>query len=274
MNNINKDPNLFTNKIKCFIFDFDDTLYYGVDWTEWNDMQQKWIRSHYQDLTDEQFSSLCLQATGKTNLEGKDIVQLLIKEEGSAKAYLDWRNSIDGKMSEFEKNGQVVSMDEIRKFRSQCDRLGGKMFIVSNSTQKGIEVFAKHYKIDLSLFDGIYVNQYSAEDATKKKIYQQIMNDNNLSNDQMMVIGNSYKQDLAPQKNLNFAPFFAKTVSPMMRWSKIKYSYNVKSSKNNSIKKDESRLKFIFFFINYFALYLCCHYPFEANEPKIQQPFE
>ena len=210
MNNINKDSNLFTNKIKCFIFDFDDTLYYGVDWTEWNDMQQKWIRSHYQDLTDEQFSSLCLQATGKTNLEGKDIVQLLIKEEGSAKAYLDWRNSIDGEMSEFEKNGQVVSMDEIRKFRSQCDRLGGKMFIVSNSTQKGIEVFAKHYKIDLSLFDGIYVNQYSAEDATKKKIYQQIMNDNNLSNDQIMVIGNSYKQDLAPAKELKLCTFLCK----------------------------------------------------------------
>ena len=137
-------------------------------------------------------------------------LKILIKEEGSTKAYLDWRNSIDGEMSEFEKNGQVVSMDEIRKFRSQCDRLGGKMFIVSNSTQKGIEVFAKHYKIDLSLFDGIYVNQYSAEDATKKKIYQQIMNNNNLSNDQIMVIGNSYKQDLAPAKELKLYTFLCK----------------------------------------------------------------
>lgn len=36
------------------------------------------------------------------------------------------------------------------------------------------------------------------------------MNDNNLSNDQIMVIGNSYKQDLAPAKELKLYTFLCK----------------------------------------------------------------
>lgn len=45
------------------------------------------------------------------------------------------------------------------------------MFIVSNSTLKGIKVFSEYYKIDLTLFDDIIVNKFHAEDMTKKNIY-------------------------------------------------------------------------------------------------------
>ncbi len=210
MNNINKDPNLLSNKIKCFIFDFDDTLYYGVDWSEWNNMQKSWIRNHFSNLKDQEFEELVKQNLNGKICEGKNIIELLIKVEGSAKAYVDWRNSIDGEMSEFEKKGQVVPMEEIKKFRAQCDRVGGKMYIVTNSTLKGVEAFSKYYNIDLSLFDEILANEYHVEDVTKKRIYQEILDKNNFKNDEVMVVGNSYKSDILPAKKIKLNTFLCR----------------------------------------------------------------
>ncbi len=52
LNNIQNDPNLLSNKIKCFIFDFDDTLYYDVSWKNWNKERNEWVRNHFGNYSD------------------------------------------------------------------------------------------------------------------------------------------------------------------------------------------------------------------------------
>ena len=210
MNNINNNLNLLSNKIKCFIFDFDDTLYYGVNWAEWNTMQKDWLRNHFKNCKDKNIlNALYIVLQNKVG-EGKDIINFLITVEGNAQAYIDWRDSISGDMSEFEKKGKAVPMLEIKKFRKQCDRLNGKMYIVSNSTLKDVRTFAEFYKIDLTLFDDIYINKFKAEDMTKKNIYQKIIENNNFKPDEVMVIGNSYDSDILPAEQLSLHTFLCK----------------------------------------------------------------
>lgn len=210
MNNINKDLNILTNKIRCFIFDFDDTLYYGVDWNEWNKMQKEWLSEHFKNVKDKEIQELVQFTLFNKVGETKDIINLLIDLEGNAQAYFDWRDSISGKLNEYAKKGQAVPMAEIKKFREQCNKLNGKMYIVSNSTLNDIKAFAEYYKIDLSLFDDIYVNKYNEEDTTKKNLYQKIIDENSFINDEIMVIGNSYDSDIRPAKELKLYTYLCK----------------------------------------------------------------
>lgn len=134
LNNLRKDPNLLSNKIKCFIFDFDDTLYYNINWTSWNNLIRNWTREHFDSYTDEEYKTLLKNNLGKSQIEqGEDIIRLLIKTEGSAKAFLDFRETADKNLSEEEKNATTVPNSELKKFASQCRSKNGKMIIVSNN---------------------------------------------------------------------------------------------------------------------------------------------
>lgn len=211
LNNIQNDPNLLSNKIKCFIFDFDDTLYYDVSWKNWNKERNEWVRNHFGNYSDKEFADLLQDIIGKKHIEsGQDIIKLFIKTEGSSKSFNDWRYSVSGVMSEEKKKGKSVPKSEIKKFRKQCNRLNGKMFIVSNSTLLDIKTFMEYYKMDRTLFDGIFVNTYPAEDITKEHIYKEIVDKNKFKPDEVMVIGNSYKADILPAKKLKMHTFLCK----------------------------------------------------------------
>ena len=88
--NVNNDANSLANKIKCFIFDFDDTLYYGVDWSEWHQQCKDWYKEHFSSLNEKELRKLTKQAIGRGKIHsGVDVAKALKKIEGSPKAWLD-----------------------------------------------------------------------------------------------------------------------------------------------------------------------------------------
>lgn len=211
LNNLRKDPNLLSNKIKCFIFDFDDTLYYNINWTSWNNLIRNWTREHFDSYTDEEYKTLLKNNLDKSQIEqGEDIIRLLIKTEGSAKAFLDFRETADKNLSEEEKNATTVPNSELKKFASQCKNKNGKMIIVSNNTLQGINTFARYHNIDLELFDEILVNKYPAEDFSKKHLYEEVLKKYGFSPCEVLVIGNNFKSDLLPAKSLKMHTFLCK----------------------------------------------------------------
>lgn len=211
LNNLRKDPNLLSNKIKCFIFNFDDTLYYNINWTSWNNLIRNWTREHFDSYTDEEYKTLLKNNLDKSQIEqGEDIIRLLIKTEGSAKAFLDFRETADKNLSEEEKNATTVPNSELKKFASQCKNKNGKMIIVSNNTLQGINTFARYHNIDLELFDEILVNKYPAEDFSKKHLYEEVLKKYGFSPCEVLVIGNNFKSDLLPAKSLKMHTFLCK----------------------------------------------------------------
>ena len=84
----------------------------------------------------------------------------------------------------------------------QANRLGGGCFIVSNSRLVDIKRTSKFYGIDLDLFKKVITNEYTEQVGTKEDIYLKIMQEEGLCADEILVVGNNYKSDLKPAKNL------------------------------------------------------------------------
>ena len=201
--NINEDPKLLSNQIKVVIFDFDDTLYFGVDWKFWKEEYIAFFENHFSYLSADEKKNLIKKHLNRDYIKNStDIIKILIAEEGSAKAWLDFRDSISGELSEEEKKGNIVPQEEMQEFYNQAKRLNGKLYIVSNSTLKDIKAFAEFYNIDLSIFEKIYTNDYDISDITKERYYKEIIAENNITPSEAMVIGDSYANDILPAKKL------------------------------------------------------------------------
>ena len=181
---------------KAFIFDFDDTLYYGVNWSYWHQLKYDFILDHFKYLSQENLKKMLKEYDCYKKPENVNVIKILIDKEGSAQAWLNFRETLDENFDEMKK-AQAVENSELEKFAK-----AGKCFIVSNSNLKGIVNLAKFFKIDLNLFDKIYVNDYSLEDITKSKYYQNILQKTNLNPKDVVVIGNNYSYDLQPAKDL------------------------------------------------------------------------
>lgn len=198
--NINENKNSLNNKIKCVIFNFDDTLYYGINWAFWYRMVGEWFDKHFENLSFEEKKTL-LKKYGvryrKQNFKLSDNVlcKLLIETEGSAKPWLEYRDKLE--MHTEEKKGKAISKKELKRFAKL-----GKLYIVSNSRLANIKQTAEYYNIDLSLFEKIYVNDYDTKNTSKDKYFKEIMYENNLQPENVLVIGSSKQQDILPAKRL------------------------------------------------------------------------
>lgn len=201
MANVNEDPKLWSNKIKVFIFDFDYTLYYGVDWAFWINLNKNYFNEHYSYLTKKEKENLCKIVLGKKRIgNSEDLIKLLIYTEGSARSFLDFRNNLP--FPEAKQKAKIVSQKELQKFRAQATEKGGEMFIVSNSTIHEIKEFCEYHKFDLSIFDEIIVNDYKDNNFSKALYFRYIMEKCNVKSDEILVIGDSKKHDILPAKKL------------------------------------------------------------------------
>ena len=201
--NINEDPKLLSNKVKIFIFDFDNTLYYGFNSDYLKEVYNNFFQNHFSRLSESERKNLLYKYLKRGNIKSSyDIIKILIGEEGSANAWLDFRKKCSLNLREEEKNVKVVSNAELQKFYEQAKRLGGNLYIVSNSVQEAIKAFCDYHNIDLSIFKNIYTNNFVDLDFSKKKYYEKIMSENGVSPSEVMAIGDNYKNDIFPAKKL------------------------------------------------------------------------
>ncbi len=208
MANINDDPKALRNKVKCVIFDFDDTLYYGINWHFWYRTVGQWFDNHFSNMSFDEKKAL-LKKYG-VRYKKKDfcmadevLCHILIDLEGSSDPWLDYRDGME--MDPAEKKGRAVPKREIQKFAKL-----GKLYIVSNSRLTNIQKTAAFYKIDLTIFEHIYNNEIKTKDTSKEGLFLKIMEENGLKPENVLVIGDSKNHDIKPAKKLKMNYFRCK----------------------------------------------------------------
>ena len=192
------------DKIKVFIFDYDETLYYNVDWTFFLNRNYQFLINHLKtlNLNDNQIENLlrkhdCFNQPGKLS-----VAPILTEVEGSCKAWVEFNEKQPPDFARLH-NSIAVPNSELAKFAKN-----GKCYIVSNSRKHDIIATMKYLGIDRSLFQKIYSNDFSnIADTSKSKYFKGIMNLNNASPDQVLVIGDSFTQDILPAQKLGMKTY-------------------------------------------------------------------
>lgn len=210
MANVNEDPKLLSNKVKVFIFDFDGTLYYDINWSFWDKIVKDYFDNHFSYLTEKEKVALCKRVLHKRKVKSdEDLCKILFDVEGNCQSWLIYRDECVP-LSEEEKNVKLVPIEEIKKFIKQAKEKNGGVYIVSNSTLCNIKEFCEYHNFDLSIFDDVIVNDFKTENPTKQEIFERIMHENNAKPDEVMVIGDSYNHDIKPAKNLKMNYYHCK----------------------------------------------------------------
>ncbi|MGN0960609.1 MAG: HAD family hydrolase [Christensenellales bacterium] len=178
-------------KIKAIIFDFDDTLYEGNVWTYWDDYVRKFVEYAFNNV-DEFFK----EHPNTHNCNSSLLARILLKEKGSAKDIYNfmWNNIIELDLKDIK----IIDNNRLKKLKEEY-----KLFIVSNSVLNYLELYMKKFNIDKDNFVDILDNLYDNDDLTKKKRYKEILTKYNLSPENVLVLGDSYENDILPAIELN-----------------------------------------------------------------------
>ena len=206
MSNINKDPNLLSNKIKLTIFDFRDTLVWDMKKDNHRKLNLQWFNQHFSNLTQNQRNQLLKKYGCGLNGEGlsSNINKILFDVEGSNASYLIFREFV--KTNKNYMRGKKISNQELQKFKQL-----GKIYIVSNYKQGDLLAALEYNNFDESMFEEIISNDLSKpENLDKFKIYQEIMQKSNLKPNQILVVGNNFKHDLQSAKKLGMHYYLVK----------------------------------------------------------------
>lgn len=180
------------NKIKVVVFDFDDTLYSGLEWTPWKNFCIKYVsvilKKFGVDCNMDQF------IYSDTN-----IVNLLYKYNIPAS---EWINLKKEKLNELKSGYDYSNIDIVKDKVLKEFEQNVILFIASNSTINEIEDTATRLNIHLNHFKKVYTNNFEKSDTSKKPILKQIMKEENIKPEEMLMVGDSYKTDIIPSKEL------------------------------------------------------------------------
>ena len=190
--------------IKVIIFDFDGTLYKYLEWKGYNQFFIKGIRKLFPELSDDEFNFY---------IKKYKILNGDRTSERTAKLLLDLHNSTKGfynflKTVDFACNwedGEIFPQELLEKLSKKY-----KLIIVSNSAEENIKFVSKNMGIDLKYFKEIISNQFKKEDLTKAYNLKKILKKENVLPSQILMVGDSYKYDLKPARELGFRTLLIK----------------------------------------------------------------
>ena len=176
------------NNIKVIIFDFDNTLYSGVDWTTtWSEYCKQGLRQVMKDYTDDEFEE-CLKKNEMDVFSNRKVVNFILKNNLNMKEWLKYRTET---LCELDLSKAIsISNEELKKFKKDY-----KLYIVSNSVMSNILSVAKYFDIDLSLFEEVLTNDYT-HGVDKRFYYEQIIKKEKISPAELLVLGDDKFTDL------------------------------------------------------------------------------
>ena len=181
-------------KTKVVVFDFDNTLYMGIDWTkEWAEFCEKGLRFVFRDWDDKRFEKM-IKDENLVNYTSDGIIKVIQKYNKNVEDWITFRTINDCDLD----YSNVISISEevLKSFANNF-----KLYIVSNSTHKDIEDMAFRFDIDLSLFKEIIINDYK-HGAGKKYFYEEIIKKEKIKPSELFVIGDSENNDVIPALEL------------------------------------------------------------------------
>ena len=127
------------DKIKVFIFDYDETLYYNVDWTFFLNRNYQFLINHLKtlNLNDNQIENLlkkhdCFNQPGKLS-----VAPILIEVEGSCKAWVEFNEKQPPDFARLH-NSIAVPNSELAKFAKKVWGVDGAYYDAYQAAEEGI----------------------------------------------------------------------------------------------------------------------------------------
>lgn len=186
------------DKIKVIIFDFDETMYTSSTIKEY---YVKYIKQTLTDLTslsEKEILTLMekygFMSNGKERISfGKNCEKFGVTKE-------QWNNYRIDNFFQIDYKNAVTSNNEIYEKLSKLK----KLFIVSNEVKENLVYKAKMMNIDLKPFT-IYAplkKDVLTYKSNKEDCYRKIIEECQVSSDEVLVVGDRYNVDILPLENL------------------------------------------------------------------------
>ncbi len=181
---------------KVIIFDFDGTLHNGEKWENWTEYMQQTIDYATAQLTEQERKDFMERQNITYNSNTADVANALVNEFGTAQGMIDFQSKNIYRLD--YQNMKFVDPEFIKKLSEKYT-----LYIVSNSPVASIERHFRHWNIDATLFKKIYFNQFLAQDTTKGVFYKEILANEKVMPQEVLVIGDNFRDDLVPAQKLN-----------------------------------------------------------------------
>ena len=181
--------------IKVIIFDFDNTLYNGDVWQNWDGYINTFLDEYFKKEKEKQIF-LNKHLADANFLDERYICNGLIREVGTAEPMINYL--INNPYEYTGKNVMFVKNDFLKELSKDFH-----LYIVSNTPSNTIKIALKKYGIDSNLFKDILFNPAEKLDSTKKDKYQKIMNAENVKTNEVIVVGDSFNSDIKPALELD-----------------------------------------------------------------------
>lgn len=179
------------NKIKVVVFDFDDTLYSGLDKTPWKEFCRNTIIDLLGFLSKEQLDEIKVDVDQRS-MSDRQVIEYLSNYGVDKKAFEEYKSTHEVIGENFDEC-KIVSNKVLKKFADNF-----KLYIVSNSVQESVLKNCEKIGIDTTFFEKIIGNNFIKGKESKRYIYQEIIESENIKPNEFFVIGNNFEKDILP----------------------------------------------------------------------------
>lgn len=177
--------------IKVVVFDFDDTLYSGIDRKPWIRFCKKAIKellSNYQNTERKYIQTFINQG----DFSDKNMIGLLRHFGLTEQDWFAYKKTHKVIGNAF-KNCKVVSNEVLKQFANAF-----VLYIVSNSTKEAVLKNCEKLNINAALFKNVLTNAFREDGGSKAYLYKEILVKENILPEELFVIGNSLHSDVQP----------------------------------------------------------------------------
>lgn len=181
--------------IKTIIFDFDDTLYTAKD--NWKDIDIYWKSVIRALVGKKEVENFFKRHKFKSPIHSNDVIGFVRSEGYDINKFAE---IVENKI--YDRGDMKVEtmpnefFEELKKKYS--------LYIVSMGRRKYLDYYIKKYGIEESCFKkviSVYSDNHFTID-TKTPIYQKIMEEEKIKSKEILVVGNSYSNDIKPAEEL------------------------------------------------------------------------
>ncbi len=181
--------------IKTIIFDFDDTLYTAKD--NWKDIDIYWKNVIRALVGKKEVENFFKRHKFKSPIHSNDVIGFVRSEGYDINKFAE---IVENKI--YDRGDMKVEtmpnefFEELKKKYS--------LYIVSMGRRKYLDYYIKKYGIEESCFKkviSVYSDNHFTID-TKTPIYQKIMEEEKIKSKEILVVGNSYSNDIKPAEEL------------------------------------------------------------------------
>lgn len=193
------------SRIKSVVFDFDETLYSGGDWSRYDKyVYEMFVEEKiFKDIAEAE------RALFEKYPDEKDVGQRALKFCTDNNLSTDLISSYNASHFYDVGLGQVSRLNaqnlvELSKFFS--------LYIVSNSSLQYISKSAKLLNIDEKIFKAMLTNKFETNDVSKTPCLKQILEITGQRPDEILMVGDNPVLDIEPAKKLGFQTYRVQSV--------------------------------------------------------------